>query len=70
MMSPRSSVSRDSCSVKEKLCRRSIGNRLESSKLPKQARASQEATARSGVVVVKMHVLLPDRYEQTDPEGR
>jgi hypothetical protein len=38
--------------------------------LPKRARASQEATARIEGVVVKMHCLLPDRYEQRDPEGR
>jgi hypothetical protein len=70
MTRQRSSVSMDSCSAKEKSCMKRIGNRLESSRLPKRARASQEATARIEGVVVKMHCLLPDRYEQRDPEGR
>ena len=62
-------VSKDSCWAKEKSCRRSIESHLESSGLPKPVQASQEATARSGRVVVKMHFLLLDRYEQMDPEG-
>ena len=73
MTSQRSLVSKGFCLAKGRSCTRSIGNHLESSRLPKRAQASQEATGRSVVVVVvvvEMHLLLADRYEQRDLEER
>jgi hypothetical protein len=68
-MSQRSWILRDSCSAKGRPRTKSTGNPPESSRLPKQALVSQEATARSVRVVVEMHVLLLGRYEQRDPQG-
>lgn len=70
MKSQRSWVSRDSCSAMGMPCVGNIENRLESSKMPRWAQASQEATARRNeAVAAKSHVVLLSRHEQRDLQG-